>query len=44
MGVPVRVLVHGCALLTLTGCAHLGLLRPNRLKQLNPRTSTAGGM
>jgi PQQ system protein len=25
------------ALLLLTGCAHLGLLRPNTLKQLNPR-------
>ncbi|MFL5448226.1 MAG: hypothetical protein ACJ8AY_15580 [Gemmatimonadales bacterium] len=25
------------AVLLLVGCAHLGLLRPNRLKQLNTR-------
>ena len=32
-----RHLWAASALLALTGCAHLGLLRPNTLKQLNPR-------
>jgi PQQ system protein len=32
-----RALLPASAILTLTGCAHLGLLRPNRLKQLNTR-------
>lgn len=41
MRCPVRVAPLGAAtaLLILTGCAHLGLLRPNRLKQLNPRVA-----
>jgi PQQ system protein len=32
-----RALLSASTLLVLTGCAHLGLLRPNTLKQLNPR-------
>jgi PQQ system protein len=32
-----RALICGFALPALAGCAHLGLLRPNTLKQLNPR-------
>jgi PQQ system protein len=32
-----RLLLSALQLLVLTGCAHLGLLRPNTLKQLNPR-------
>jgi PQQ system protein len=32
-----RLVTGASALLALTGCAHLGLLRPNTLKQLNPR-------
>ncbi len=34
-----RLLAGAAALLALTGCAHLGLLRPNTLKQLNPRVA-----
>jgi PQQ system protein len=30
-------LLSAAALIVLTGCAHVGLLRPNRLKQLNTR-------
>jgi PQQ system protein len=30
-------LLSASAVMLLTGCAHLGLLRPNRLKQLNTR-------
>ena len=39
MRVSPRVLAGACTLLTLAGCAHAGLLRPNRLKQLNPRVA-----
>jgi PQQ system protein len=34
-GIHLRI----CALLLVMGCAHVGLLRPNRLKQLNPRVA-----
>jgi PQQ system protein len=34
---PRSSLIATFALMVLTGCAHLGLLRPNTLKQLNPR-------
>ena len=32
-----RLLLSACVLPGVIGCAHLGLLRPNTLKQLNPR-------
>jgi PQQ system protein len=31
--------IGSVVLLGISGCAHLGLLRPNRLKQLNPRVA-----
>jgi PQQ system protein len=35
----VAAVVASAVLFGVTGCAHLGLLRPNRLKQLNPRVA-----